>query len=147
MKKLLFFVIIILCSFNIKSQSPKALKKLKKANIMITNRGIDFNKVFVPVCVGFDRLQIGNKGFENFCSQTMFEAGLEVGTYYLKKTANQNTNMFKGDYVFWVNLQDDRIVISIKDLNNNNRMVGSVSFNILHKDYWIYVIKEFMNSN
>ena len=169
MKKLLFFTIIILCSFNINSQTPKELRKANKiiSTINFVNRGIDFNKTFVPICKGEWGL-VGNRAAEAIYSEKMFAAGLEVGTYHTEKTAKdasnreinlKTSNIVSGDYTFEVTAGGFKSIagagqmknVVIKDLNNNNKMVGSFSFKLIastaqNQNILIPIFKAFIES-
>ena len=157
MKNILFLLLLIpVISFS--QYSKKELKKLKKMELKIVNRGLDLNASFVPYSNGTypSGAQWNN---ESDWVDAMFTLGLEVGDYsqerQVKDANNREMNLsnsliFNGRYVFDVTNYDNfKGVIKIQDLNNNNKIVATISYrrDIRTSLKMEYVIRELIKSN
>ena len=142
-KLLLLFLLIPVISFS--QYSKRELKKLKKMELKIVNRGLDLDATFVPYSYG--TYKSGDSwNNESDWADAMFTLGLEVGDY----SSSKNTVTFNGRYVFdakdygnWTG------VIKIQDLNNNNKIVATISYrrDIRTSLKMEYVIRELIKSN
>ncbi len=158
MKKLLFLLFFIpVLSFS--QYSKKELKKLKKMELKIVNRGLDLKETFVPYCIKKNNF-MGT--VESSWAEAMFTLGLDVGDYssqkQIKDSNNRETELsrtvtFNGRYVFDSNAFG---VIKILDLYNDNKIVatirykGSLNYGAGGNDLYFkkeYVIKELIKSN
>ena len=158
MKNILFLLLLIpVISFS--QYSKKELKKLKKMELKIVNRGLDLNASFVPYSNGTypSGAQWNN---ESDWVDAMFTLGLEVGDYsqerQVKDANNREMNLsnsliFNGRYVFDTSTHKQ---IKIQDLNNNNKIVATITYKgnlgwgvgykplIRKKEYVIYKLIE-----
>jgi hypothetical protein len=140
--------------------TKKELKKLDKMELKIVNRGLDLNSTFVVYSEESSQQLIDL--VEDSWETAMFSKGLDVGDYYeesqVKDTNNRemalsNSITFNGRYVFDTSTRGQ---IKIQDLENNNKLVASITYKrdlswgvgfnplIWKKEY---VIEELMKSN
>ena len=145
--------------------SKKEQKMIKKAEIKIINRGLDLNAAFVPYYEKWynsfaEKYMYGNRYMDAW-TDTLFEAGLEVGEFYEKSTVKDSENremimlgqvMFKGRYNFEISSKGAKNTIKITDLQNNNKMVASISWELSSsygKNSFIrqYLIEELIRKN
>lgn len=130
MKKILIIALLIpVCNFS--QYSKKELKTIDKMELRISNRGLDLKASFIPFHSSFE--EYGTESEENW-SMSLFEAGLEVGSYYnestVKDTENREmevsrANIFNGRYVFDVSTYKQ---IKIRDLESDNKIVCTISY-------------------
>ena len=151
MKKLLLLLLFIpLVSYT--QYSKKELRKLKKVNLNIVNRGLDLNATFVVYSNSEDEdyWKYNNNQWE----AAMFSKGLDVGDYTYQrqvKDANNremtlsNSITFNGRYIF----DTSSSVLSIKDLQNNNKIVATITFEKLYYPTfgYDYIIEKLIESN
>ena len=142
MKNILFLLLLIpVISFS--QFSKKELKKFKKMDLKIVNRGLDLNATFVAYS---DQTTQGLIDLvEDSWDTAMFSQGLEVGDY------SQQSLIFNGRYVFDTSTHKQ---IKIQDLNNNNKIVATITYKgnlgwgvgykplIRKKEYVIYKLIE-----
>ena len=128
--------------------------------LKIVNRGLDLNSTFVVYSEESSQQLIDL--VEDSWETAMFSKGLDVGDYYeesqVKDTNNRemalsNSITFNGRYVFDTSTRGQ---IKIQDLENNNKLVASITYKrdlswgvgfnplIWKKEY---VIEELMKSN
>jgi len=157
MKNILFLLLLIpVISFS--QFSKKELKKFKKMDLKIVNRGLDLNATFVAYS------EQSTQGYidlvEDSWETAMFSQGLEVGDYseqrQVKDANNREMNLsgsliFNGRYVFDTSTHKQ---IKIQDLNNNNKIVATITYKgslgwgmgnnplIRKKEYVIYKLIE-----
>ena len=145
MKKILFLLFFIpVLSFS--QYSKKELKKIKKMELKIVNRGLDLKETFVPYCIKKNNF-MGT--VESSWAEAMFTLGLDVGDY----SSSSSTVNFNGRYVFDSNAFG---VIKILDLYNDNKIVatirykGDLNYGAMGNDLYFkkeYVIRELIKSN
>jgi hypothetical protein len=159
MKKLLLLLLIVPV-IGLSQYTKKELKKLDKMELKIVNRGLDLNSTFVVYSEESSQQLIDL--VEDSWETAMFSKGLDVGDYYeesqVKDTNNRemalsNSITFNGRYVFDTSTRGQ---IKIQDLENNNKLVASITYKrdlswgvgfnplIWKKEY---VIEELMKSN
>jgi len=154
MKNFVTLLLILFCSYNYSQYSKKELKTIKKAEIKIINRGLDLNAVFVPYKEKYysNYLQqwVDYSKYVDAWADTLFEAGLEVGEFY---ETSDSVN-FKGRYQFEIlfGAKTGQQSIRITDLENNNKMVASISWNLVNsyrKNSFIrqYLLEELIRLN
>ena len=111
MRKVL--LLLLLFSLSAHSQySKKELKRLKKLDIKITNRGLDLNADFVFLNEWENSY---TEEWESYMNNVLFEKNFGVGSYYYNKETN--TNVFNARYVIKGNPSSTSF--SIKDLTTN----------------------------
>lgn len=162
MKKLLYlFLLVPVISYS--QLTKKQLKKLKKMELKIVNKGLDLNATFVPysTAVSDTNPNIGSEIEANW-GAAIFALGLDVGDYSEQRRSKDGNNrevnlstavVFNGRYIF--SHGDSSGVIKIQDLNNNNKTVatikykGVVSVNLFKDNSYKreYVISELIKSN
>ena len=161
MKKILFlFLFIPVISYS--QYTKKQLKKLKKMELEIVNRGLDLDATFVPYYKAryTSEGQLVGKSVEPRWAEAMFKLGLNVGDYSSQSQAKDANNremslsnslIFNGRYVFDCNTYN---VIKIQDLQNNNKIVATIKYkkylnqsNPKHSYKKDYVIRELIKSN
>jgi len=159
MKKVLVLLLIVPV-IGLSQYTKKELKKLDKMELKIVNRGLDLNSTFVVYSEESSQQLIDL--VEDSWETAMFSKGLDVGDYYeesqVKDTNNRemalsNSITFNGRYVFDTSTRGQ---IKIQDLENNNKLVASITYKrdlswgvgfnplIWKKEY---VIEELMKSN
>ncbi|MDC3133410.1 hypothetical protein OA958_01075 [Bacteroidota bacterium] len=128
MKKLIVLSILFSSIFQLNAQE-------------VNVRGIDLSKKFVVRCTAFKsgtQKYLDKQTEENF-NTALFENGLDVGDYSIERTVKDGNNRemnlsgvvnVNGDYL--INIKTPQSAI-IKDLSNNNKMVGSFKFKIWKK--------------
>ena len=159
MKKVLV-ILLIVPVIGLSQYTKKELKKLDKMELKIVNRGLDLNSTFVVYSEESSQQLIDL--VEDSWETAMFSKGLDVGDYYeesqVKDTNNRemalsNSITFNGRYVFDTSTRGQ---IKIQDLENNNKLVASITYKrdlswgvgfnplIWKKEY---VIEELIKSN
>lgn len=161
MKKILFlFLLVPVISYS--QYTKKQLRKLKKMELKIVNRGLDLNATFVPYCtrISDDQFDTGST-IELHWEEALFSLGLDVGDYSEQKKYKDGNNrevnlssavIFKGRYIFDAN---NKGLIKIQDLNNNNKTVaiikfkGIVGYDLLKSNSYKreYLISQLIKSN
>ena len=114
--------------FGFAQYSKKQLRKIKKLELKVVNKGLDLKETFVVYHKTFS-------SYENDWESTLFSAGLDVGDYFDKKNVKDTNNremilydevIFRGRYVFDISPYTR---ITIKDLKNDNKIVALIEHN------------------
>ena len=125
MKKLILLTILFSSIFDLNAQT-------------VNVRGIDLSKKFVVRCTAFSSHPTRSdydKQVESTWNSALFENGLDVGDYSLKRTVKDGNNremnlsgviLVNGDYL--INIKTPNSAI-IQDVGENNKMVGTFKFN------------------
>ena len=116
MKKIFILLLVIGFCINTNAQfSKKEMKKIKKREIKIINRGIDLKATFIPY---YESRRIGDT--ENAWSNSLFEAGFDVGDY----SKSNGVVIANGRYLFEIK----HYSVTISDLQNDNKIVATITF-------------------
>lgn len=133
---LLLFLLPLISLSQSKKELKKERKEFEKLELKITNRGLNLKDIFVPYSSGWDLgsdIVMPKNIVTNNWADAMFEAGLNVGTYYSKKSVKDTenremelsgANIFQGRYIFEIVSGQ----ILIKDLNDNNKLIASIRY-------------------
>ena len=135
-KKLTIFLLLISTS-TYSQYSKNELKIINKAGIKIVNRGLDLNAVFVPYTKP-NNYGVRNSTVPELWKESLFEVGLDVGTWFKKTTVKDAENremilqgsiLFKGRYNFEIGEGCNYFrCIKIYDLQNENKLVSTISW-------------------
>lgn len=127
MKKIIV-IILLVPFFGFAQYSKKQLRKIKKLELKVVNKGLDLKETFVVYHKTFS-------SYENDWESALFSAGLDVGDYFDKKNVKDTNNremilydevIFRGRYVFDISPYTR---ITIKDLKNDNKIVALIEHN------------------
>lgn len=101
MKKIIV-ILLLVPFFGFAQYSKKQLRKIKKLELKVVNKGLDLKETFVVYHKTFS-------SYENDWESALFSAGLDVGDYFDKKNVKDTNNremilydevIFRGRYVF-----------------------------------------------
>jgi len=127
MKKIIV-ILLLVPFFGFAQYSKKQLRKIKKLELKVVNKGLDLKETFVVYHKTFS-------SYENDWESALFSAGLDVGDYFDKKNVKDTNNremilydevIFRGRYVFDISPYTR---ITIKDLKNDNKIVALIEHN------------------
>ena len=143
MKKLLLLLLFLFSLSGYSQYSKKELRRLKKLDVKIINKGLDLKADFVFLDVTPDQY---TKKWESYMNSILFENNFGVGDYYYAKETN--TNVINARYVITQSSKS----FSIKDLTTN-KIVATIRWKkwIYKNDgdryKFIYIFKKLIESN
>ena len=143
MKKLLLLLLFLFSLSGYSQYSKKELRRLKKLDVKIINKGLDLKADFVFLDVTPDQY---TKKWESYMNSILFENNFGVGDYYYAKETN--TNVINARYVITQSSKS----FSIKDLTTN-KIVATIRWkkwiyiNDGDRYKFIYIFKKLIESN
>jgi hypothetical protein len=143
MKKLLLLLLFLFSLSGYSQYSKKELRRLKKLDVKITNKGLNLNAGFIFLDETPNNY---TETLESYMNSILFENNFDVGDYYYAKETN--TNVINARYV----ITQSNKSFSIKDLTTN-KIVATIRWKkwirTTNGDRYkfIYIFKKLIESN